>query len=325
MSAASGKVVQITTAHERFWNWLGAIPHWLYFAELRRNTALWSQVVIWTSLAGCFLTLIGIYIGFRQFLQQPAERWSPYRGMLLWHHIPGLIFGVFALTWVASGLVSMNPWGFLDSDGHRLASRILRGEPTTGAQLKASLRSLRAVAKLPGIVSIESAPLWGKLYLVATTQQGAQWRFDAGGASARIASADWTKAVDALGGQNGRGPDLVTEGDNYYFERRGFDAPFPAYRIVADDPGRTRYYLDPLTAGLLATFDGDAKWYRWLHQGVHTLDFARVLRTRPGWDVLMLVLMSGVTMICVTGTYLGVRHLSRSGTRRWHRHRQATL
>ncbi|WP_336971037.1 hypothetical protein [Sphingobium aromaticiconvertens] len=26
----TGEVVQNTTAHERFWNWLGAVPHWIY-------------------------------------------------------------------------------------------------------------------------------------------------------------------------------------------------------------------------------------------------------------------------------------------------------
>src|SRR5690606_7485947 len=31
VSGATGEVVQDTTRHERFWNWLGAVPHWLYF------------------------------------------------------------------------------------------------------------------------------------------------------------------------------------------------------------------------------------------------------------------------------------------------------
>ncbi len=316
VSSVSGQAVQVTTAHERFWNWLGAIPHWLYFAGLRRNVAVWRQVVIWTSLIGCFLTLTGLYIGVRQFLRRPRERWSPYRGMTLWHHVPGLIFGLFALSWVASGLVSMNPWGFLDSGGHRLAMRVLRGEPTTGAQVKAALHSLPALARLPGIVSVESVPLWGKLYLVATTRQLARWRFDATGASARIESTDWTKVVHALNGQDRSGPDLLTQGDSYYFERRGSEAPLPVYRIVVDDPQQTRYYLDPLTARLVAGFDTNARSYRWLHQGLHTLDFTPALRTRPAWYLLMLSLLAGVTMVCVTGTYLAARRIFRPVRRR---------
>lgn len=91
ISAHTGRLVQLTTAHQRFWNWVGTVPHWLYFAQLRRNAALWNQVVIWISLAGCFLTLFGIYLGVRQFLRRPAGRWSAYRGLLYWHHLPGLI------------------------------------------------------------------------------------------------------------------------------------------------------------------------------------------------------------------------------------------
>src|SRR5450631_2555981 len=45
VSGLSGRAVQMTTARERFWNWLGAVPHWLYFTELRRHAGAWSQVM----------------------------------------------------------------------------------------------------------------------------------------------------------------------------------------------------------------------------------------------------------------------------------------
>jgi hypothetical protein len=41
------------------------------------------------------------------------------------------------------------------------------------------------------------------------------------------------------------------------------------------------------------------------------MDFSAALRGRPQWDGLMLLLMSGVTALCVTGTYLGYRRLLR--------------
>ena len=74
-----------------------------------------------TSLLGCFLAGVGLYLGVRQIAAQPAGRWSPYVGFNLWHHIAGLAFGIFALTWVLSGLLSMNPWGWLA--GRRRANR----------------------------------------------------------------------------------------------------------------------------------------------------------------------------------------------------------
>ena len=42
VSSRSAETVQATTAHERFWNWLGAVPHWLYPTLLRKHTALWA-------------------------------------------------------------------------------------------------------------------------------------------------------------------------------------------------------------------------------------------------------------------------------------------
>ena len=312
VSAVTGRIVQVTTARERFWNWLGAIPHWLYFAQLRRNVGVWSQVVIWTSLVGCFLAFTGLWLGIRQLLRQSNRNAPSYRGVLFWHHVPGLIFGVFALAWVASGFVSMNPWGFLDgdSDSSHAAAPRLRGAPLSAAEVKASLHSLPAVAKLPGIVSVESTRLGGTLYLVVTTQNGARWRFNDAGESARISGEDWTYIVRTLGGKELTEPKLLTEGDEYYFDRHGTET-LPVYRIIANDRQQTRYYLDPLTGAPLASFDSDARWYRWLHQGVHTLDFTPVLRARPSWDLLMLLLLGGATTVCATGTYLAIRRISR--------------
>ena len=33
---------------------------------------------------------------------------SPYTGWMKWHHYAGLLFGVFTITWVFSGLVSLD-------------------------------------------------------------------------------------------------------------------------------------------------------------------------------------------------------------------------
>ena len=312
VSSTTGKLVQLTTARERFWNWAGAIPHWLYFAQLRRNVALWSQVVIWTSLAGCFLTLLGIYIGLRQFLRRPTARWSPYRGILFWHHVPGLIFGLFALTWVASGLVSMNPWGFLDSESQQPAVTVLAGAPTSGARVKESLRAL-ASAPLPyGVVSVSPAPLWGQLYLVVTSAGGSRWRVDARGSPTPLGNADRVKIAQTLSGtRKGAAPELMDQGDSYYYSHGASAAPFPVYRVILGNEQKTRYYLDPVTGIPLESLDSNARWYRWLHQGLHAMDFTPMLRMRPGWDLLMLSLLSGVTVVCVTGAYLGLRRCFR--------------
>jgi hypothetical protein len=77
-------------------------------------------------------------------------------------------------------------------------------------------------------------------------------------------------------------------------------------------PSGNRYYVDPVAGMLVAKLDANAQAYRWLHEGLHRLDFTASLRRRPQWDVLMLILLSGVTVVCVTGAYLGFRRLTRS-------------
>ena len=310
VSARTGRVVQQTTSHQRFWNWIGAVPHWLYFAQLRRNVALWSQVVIWTSLAGCFLVLFGLYIGIRQFLHRPAGRWSGYRGLMYWHHVPGLIFGLFALTWVTSGLVSMNPWGFLDSAGAGGEMDDLIGPPISAAAVYQAVRALPAASLPPDVVAVESSRLFGQLYIVATRTDGTRLRLRSDGTPTPLADPDWNRITEKLGGKSTAVADLITMGDSYYSSRAGVPAQLPVVRVTNSDNGM-RYYLDPVTGAPLEVLDSDARWYRWLHRGLHTLDFAPLLRSRPLWDVLMVTLLAGAALLCGTGTWLGWRRYIR--------------
>ena len=104
----------MTTFRQRFLNWMGAVIHWLYPTALRQHTDVWLQVVIWLTIVSLFLTIIGVYIGLRQFGTRHNSRPSPYRGWALWHHYAGLVFGLFTLTWLTSGLFSVNPFGALE-------------------------------------------------------------------------------------------------------------------------------------------------------------------------------------------------------------------
>jgi hypothetical protein len=312
VSSVSGHAMQVTTARERFWNWIGAIPHWLYFAGLRHRPALWSQVVIATSLLGCFLAITGMYIGVHQLLRRPEGRWSPYHGFNLWHHVAGLVFGVLTLTWVLSGLLSMNPWGLLEGAGSEHERSLLRGEPgTSGGKIKAALQAF-AAAHPSDVVSIEASPLNGQMYFVASTVGGNRRRLNADTVPAPLNTADLAYVGRVLsGGGAPVAPWLMRQEDAYYFSHHKDQAPLPVYRMILGDGSATRYYIDAVSGALVAKFDRGARAYRWWHEGLHRMDFAAALRGRPQWDALMLLLMSGVTVLCVTGTYLGYRRLLR--------------
>jgi uncharacterized iron-regulated membrane protein len=309
VSSRTGHVVQLTTARERFWNWVGAVPHWLYFAQLRRNAWLWSQVVIVTSLIGCFLAATGIYIGVRQLRRGPGGRLSPYRGFNLWHQVSGLIFGLFALTWVLSGLLSINPWGWLEGEGSQAERARLQGPAISAGEVRASLQAL-VNARPSDVVSIGSAPLSGRLYFLASTADGARSRLDNRAAAAPMGDADLLTIAKTLRPLAPPAvPQLMTREDAYYFRHHEDAAPLPVYRLASDDGSDTLYYIDPVSGDLAAKIDRHARGYRWWHQGLHRMDFFPALRARPQWDALMLVLMSGVTLLCVSGAYLGYRRL----------------
>src|SRR5690606_34213656 len=144
VSGATGEVFQQTNRRTRLLAWLGAIPHWLYPLELRRHGQLWSQVVIWTSILGTFLAATGLYVGIARFRRRGrhGRPGSPFFGWWYWHHVSGLVFGVLALTWVFSGLMTMNPWGLLygDSSSARYEAELTGG--ATWGELRTLLGSL---------------------------------------------------------------------------------------------------------------------------------------------------------------------------------------
>ena len=109
ISSKSGEVLQYTDKNSRFWAWLGAIPHWVYFTSLRQDAELWIKVVVWLSGIGCVMCIAGIYLGIRDFrLARRRHLISPYKKFWYkWHHILGVLFGLFVLTFCFSGMMSL--------------------------------------------------------------------------------------------------------------------------------------------------------------------------------------------------------------------------
>lgn len=306
VSSRSAEIVQATTAHERFWNWLGAVPHWLYPTLLRKHTALWAQVVIWLTLISLFLSITGVIIGIRQYRRPGKRRASPYRGWGLWHHYAGLVFGLFILTWLSSGLFSMNPWGLLESRSFALERERLHGTDITLGELVTTLRGLKG--NLPEeTVRLTGAQWQGTIYLLAENSVGNRFRLDANGPVAGIAPETMRKVAAELR-EGSYTLSLLQEPDAYYYGHKE-NPEFPIYRLQYDD--EERLYVSPTSGFLVTALDGNARRLRWLFEALHRGDFAAWARQRPVWDLLMLPLLLGVTVAVASGTYLGFRRLRR--------------
>jgi uncharacterized iron-regulated membrane protein len=308
ISGPSGEVVQQATRAERFWGWLGAVPHWLYPTLLRQEVALWTQMVIWSSLLGCFLTIAGFAVGIARLRRSENGYGSPFRGLWWWHHTLGLVFGILTLTWVASGLLSMNPWGLLDSNAGPAERERLRG-PADWQSVRSAFAALPEVPA--GTVRLEAAPLGGKVFVIATRADGTAIRLSPQGAPVPLDAAEMRKA---LSGVPLTSLVLLREDDAYYR-----DISIPVWRAILADPTATRLYIDATSGQLVRAFDGNARSFRWLHNGLHSFDFA-VLGQGGLRFTLVLALLAGVTLVCASGTWMAWRK-ARRDLRRLHRHR----
>jgi uncharacterized iron-regulated membrane protein len=327
VSGTTGQVVMWITSSQRFWNWLGTIPHFLYFESLRTQQQLWSQTVIWTSLLGTFLTVLGLVLGIGRFKGGRNGRLSPYRGWFYWHHMVGLAFGLFTLAWVFSGLVSMNPWGFLESRGRGDATAAQGSLPTWG-DIRASIATLRSHASLSNVVSLTTAPLNGRLLWMATFDDGTVARLDAMGNTAPLTIPELEPVVARIAGIHGvLEQRLVNDEDDYYYprQRRRFEqVVLPVYRVIINDDEQTRYYLNPNTGDIVQRVDAAGRWRRWLFSGLHRLDFAAWMRARPFRDVMMWLTLLGGLAASGTGMYLGMRRVQSDVTGAFRRVRRGT-
>ena len=131
VSGSTGEVVRDAPRAERLWNYAGAWIHWLYPFRGGALNAYWTDIVNWLSIVGLGVILTGTVVGIMRWRftrrYKNGSR-SPYAGgMMRWHHISGLLFAAITLTWMFSGLMSMNPWRIFDAGAPALKLADMNG------------------------------------------------------------------------------------------------------------------------------------------------------------------------------------------------------
>lgn len=322
INGRTGEVFQQSNRRERVLSWFGAIPHWIYFSQLRMSPAVWTEVVIWTSVLGSFLAATGLYIGIARARWRRLQRvsphsaapgsLSPYQGWWYWHHMAGLVFGVLTLTWVFSGLLTMNPWGWLSGSTPEIRryQSDLGGTPRWAdlRQLLAALSSNEAsVTQQPGLVQLTPQPFLQQAFFLGHSADSATVRYDATGNSAPL-DVDHIRAGVSNLGVALTSVELLLNEDSYYYGHKRTVA-LPVVRVITADADATRLYINPQT-GQTRAVGSTGRLSRWVRTGLHDLDFP-LIRNRPWWDVLVIVLLSGVTAVCITGTWMALRSVRR--------------
>jgi hypothetical protein len=329
IAGETGEVVQYTTRSMRRAAYVSAIPHWFYFTPLRERQSLWLEFTIWTALIGTVGAILGLVIGAWIYSPRRAYRYHgapsrlPYRGQKRWHAILGLVFGIAAVTWAFSGMMSLDPFpGVFERlqpphadhrDLGRELSESLRGTVEMSDFAAAHPRDVVAANPGLGIRELEFASFDGEPHYAANFGRAGtrllaldgtvidRFEPDRITAIVRGVAAD-PAAVEAR---------LIDRYDLYYLDRRR-ERPLPVLLARLNDDQRTRFYIDPRTGRLVGTYSNRNWVGRWLYRGLHSLDFPWLYDNRPLWDIVVITFMLGGTGLSLTGAVLAWRVLGRT-------------
>jgi hypothetical protein len=345
VSPFTAEVRLVTTTRTRTLAWIATIPHWFYITPLRNNQPLWYWTVVSTSALGCVLAVLGLLLGIVRFRKSKPFRLAAsirYTGWMRWHYILGVLFGLFALTWVFSGLLSMEPFAWTNAPGLQVRDEELSGGPLELERFPAvdaaRWRTLLGNRTLKEVEfrRIQGEPYYLARYTAAAAQRDPQRErlhqpypivgraapqhvlVDAG--SLKIRSEPF--GIDTLVARLRAGApntpiiaqDLLPEYDAYYYSRAR-QAPLPVLRVKFDDPLQTWVYVNPELGEIVGSVHRRNRLERWLYNGLHSLDFSFWYYNRPLWDFGMIGLCLGALVTSFIGLWLGLKRVRQDAAR----------
>jgi len=322
VSGKTGEVVRDVTVTERNWNWVGAWLHWLYPLRGGWLDRLWTDIVIYLSLAATLLAITGVVVGVQRWRVRPYRSGSrsPYRNaMMRWHHWGGLIFGILAVTWIASGLFSMNPWKIFNANSPRMPEQRINVSSSTGNEAQAALRCFAQHGF--EVRELEWHRFGEDVLIEGRNGAGALRLLRAGGGCEPMAGlspeAVEQEAIRLMPHARKTTARVQTEYDWNYYARTvhsmtgHFEKPLPVLVVEFDDAYSTALFMDLRNGRLLQRLDTHRRVKRWLFTFFHSWDWRLLLDSRPVWDVLLIIGSIGGLLISLTGIVIGWRRLVR--------------
>ena len=316
VSDRTGQVMLRTTAHGRRWAYAGAVLHWLYFTPFREHSTVWLQTMIWVSILGCVMTLTGLLWGIwcvawpRRRESHGEERaWSPYAGLMRWHHYVGLVFGCVTFTWILSGCLSLEPFSWHPGTTPTAEQQAaVAGAPyrIRGISVEDLGRVLTALSPSFAPRELELVQFRGRMYVRA--QDGTTGRQQLLSVKTEAPLNILKRFPDeeivvaarrAMPSASMTDARWIDEYDAYYYDRSG-TRRLPVLRAKYDDLDQTWLYLDPFRGTIARKEERLTRLNRWLYHGLHSLDFPFLYYRRPLWDIVVIGLSVGGIVLSAT-------------------------
>jgi len=347
VASDTGDIVLKTDRSSRFWGYAGPVMHWFYFRPLRVKSDLWYNLIVYGSVVGCIISIIGLVIGvYRYSLSRLRAGMSatPYAGWLRWHHYAGLIFGVITFTWLFSGMLSMEPWGIsADAAPRRAQVAAIRGDGVDAARFAIApqqvVEMLRHAPGLPAETELtrrahaldresdrQQQGTFGSAREIELIQfmDAPFYRVQDQEGRTLLLTADRGPTVKdgfseselhaaasaAMPGAREQDAVWLTRYDGYYYDRAG-ERPLPVLRVKYADADQSWLYLSARDGGLLLRETASGRRVRWLYHGLHSLDFPGFYQAGWMWEAAVLILCVGGLLLSMTSVIVGWRFLRR--------------
>ncbi len=311
LSGNTGEVLIDTTRQERAWNWVGSVIHWIYFTPLRMQAEVWRQVILWTAFFSMLLVGIGFWLGINRIrIKRPYKhnRVTPYSGWKKWHHIIGLAGGIFCMTWLLSGWLSVKPFDWISD------RKLTEQEKAIWAGTPLAIKELTLNTQLQGAQPIKEMhwfKFYGNTYIVGQ-DENQSWLIDKQ-TGHHIAPFSHNQLIEHAkqlqAGQAINSTTVLHHGDSYY-RSSPTKSIVPVLRVQFNDQQNTSYYIDPNTSNIVSSVDDKSRLYRWLFHALHRLDIPPLSQLELPRQVVIWVLSALGIVLTLAGVMIGLKRLN---------------
>lgn len=335
IGSTTGDILQFTDKDQRFWAWLGAIPHWIYFTWLRQNQVAWTQTVIWSSGIGCLMVIAGMWVGIdvwrksRRASKRSGIDIKPYRKRWYrWHYTFGLVFGIICLTFAFSGMMSMmdTPQWIHHTTMTVSPTRVLQSAKPSLQEYLLDYR--KVLAAYPQAKEMTWNNFRNHPYYTVTGEDFLAY-VDATDTVVKPLSLTREEIeegvrqvylTDSVFG--GTVPDMKIESiDHYETYYRNMSnmlhgaEQLPVWKISVSDPDNSTFYVQPKT-GAVRYVSTSSRWHYWMYTALHRMRIGALNENTFLRKTVLWVLLLGGTVVSATGVVLGVNYVRRKCRKR---------
>ncbi|WP_103863512.1 PepSY domain-containing protein [Aquimarina sp. I32.4] len=316
ISSITGELLAINTYSERFWSWVGAIPHWIYFRDIRIHNTLWSQLIKWLAALGTIMVITGMVTGLVRYKKKPKAKFKRFKNKWYnYHYYFGLFFGVFVCTWIFSGWMSMTPFNWTPSTELSKEETLLwQTHPYTLSDFEEdNWSNFKNQIKNQHFKEISFTLFQGNVYAQVFMGDNSSL-YSLNNSNSNLEIDTYQKVIALFSPENKVVESvLLKEYDNYYYSRHN-DKELPVLRVYTVND--IAYYINPKTAQVVYKCGTKNRIQRWIYHGLHSFDFSFLAWNRPLWDIVVIILLLGGTILSFSAVGLGVKFVKRKNRKR---------